>query len=325
MLRRLLRIVLALVAVGFLGYGLAVNWDETTTALAAMSPWAVLGSFAAVLIGQFCMLLAWREILSGLGTRVPVRIAGRIMFVGQLGKYIPGAVWAYAAMMDLGRDHGSPPRRTFATISLGLVINLGVAISIAAATLGTLDAVRQAWYFVLLVPVIIVCLHPRVLTWGLNLALRIARREPLESALPGRTVVLAVAWTVLGWLVYGLHIWLIAGRPDLYVVATGAYAFAWATGILTVVVPAGVGIREGALVLVLGPIIGTPAALAVAIVSRLSFTLADAVAAGISFVAGRRPVAAAQAPSSAVAYADQNGSGSTALTPDRNLSGSPEA
>ncbi|MGP3911879.1 lysylphosphatidylglycerol synthase domain-containing protein [Nonomuraea sp. 10N515B] len=319
MLRRLLRIVLALIAVGFLGYGLARNWEETTAAVAAMSPWAVLGAFLAVLVGQFCMLVAWREILAGLGTWVPLRIAGRIMFVGQLGKYIPGAVWAYAAMMDLGRDHGSPPRRTFATISLGLVINIGVAISIAAATLWTLDAVRQAWYLALLVPVIAVCLHPKVLTWGLNLALRIARKEPLESVLPGRTVVVAVAWTALGWFVYGIHIWLLSGRADLYIIATGAYAFAWATGILTVVVPAGVGIREGALVLVLGPVIGTAPALAVAIVSRLAFTLADATAAGVSFLLGR------QVPRSVPAYAAQNGSGSTALTPDRNLSGSPEA
>ncbi|MGP3932253.1 lysylphosphatidylglycerol synthase transmembrane domain-containing protein [Nonomuraea sp. KM88] len=319
MLRRLLRVVLALVALGFLGYGLAANWEETTAAVAAMSPWAVLGAFAAVLLGQFFMLVAWREILAGLGTRVPLRVAGRIMFVGQLGKYIPGAVWAYAAMMDLGRDHGSPPRRTFATISLGLVINIGVAISIAAATLGSQEVVRQAWYLVLLVPVIVVCLHPKVLTWGLNLALRVARKEPLESVLPGRTVVVAVAWTALGWLVYGVHIWLLAGVTDLYIVATGAYAFAWATGILTVVVPAGVGIREGALVLVLGPIVGTPAALAVAIVSRLAFTLSDATAAGVSWLLGR------QAPSNTPVYADQNGSGSTALTPDRNLSGSPEA
>ncbi|SEM80787.1 lysylphosphatidylglycerol synthase domain-containing protein [Nonomuraea pusilla] len=319
MLRSLLRVALALVALAFLGYGLATNWHQTVEAVAAMSPLAVVGAFAAVLAGQFLMLVAWRRILAGLGTPVPLRVAGRIMFVGQLGKYIPGAVWAYAAMMDLGRDHGSPPRRTFATISLGLVINLGVGLSIAAATLATQEAVRQAWYLVLLVPVIVVCLHPKVLTWGLNLALRVARREPLESALPGRTVAAAVAWTALGWFVYGLHTWLLSGRWDLYVIATGAYAFAWCTGLLTFVVPAGVGVREGALVLVLGPIIGTGPALAAAIVSRVAFTLADATAAGVAFLLGR------QVSSSSATYAAQNGSGSTALTPDRNLSGSPEA
>ncbi|MBB6350745.1 lysylphosphatidylglycerol synthase domain-containing protein [Nonomuraea muscovyensis] len=319
MLRRLLRVVLALVALGFLGYGLARNWDETTAKLAGLSPWVLLGAFAAVLAGQLCHLVAWRQVLAGLGSPLPVRVAGRIMFVGQLGKYIPGSVWAYAAMMELGRDHGSPPRRTFACISLSLVINLGVALAIAAATLAGRDALREAWYLVLLVPVIAVCLHPRVLTWGLNLALRLARKEPLETVLPGRTVLVATAWTALGWFVYGLHIWLLAGRWDLYVVATGAYAFAWATGLLAVVVPAGVGVREGALVLVLAPLVGQGAALAVAVVSRLAFTLADVAAAGVAFLLGR------QRPSSVPVYADQKGSGSTALTPDRNLSGSPEA
>ncbi|MFG1689837.1 lysylphosphatidylglycerol synthase domain-containing protein [Nonomuraea sp. NPDC049269] len=319
MLRRLLRVFLALVALGFLGYGLARNWDETIAAVAALSPWAVLGAFAEVLAGQFCMLLAWRKVLAGLGSPMPLRVTGRIMFVGQLGKYIPGSVWAYAAMMDLGRDHGSPPRRTFACISLSLVINLGVALSIAAATLATQQAVRQAWYLLLLVPVIIVCLHPKVLTWGLNLALHLARKEPLESVLPGRTVLVAVAWTALGWFVYGLHTWLLSGRWDLYVVATGAYAFAWATGLLTFVVPAGVGVREGAMILVLRPLIGDGPSYAVAVVSRLAFTLGDAVAAGIAFLLGR------QASRSTAEYADQNGSGSTALTPDRNRSGSPGA
>ena len=318
MFRRLLRVVLALVALGFLGYGLAANWDETAAAVARISPWAVAGAFGAVLLGQFCMLLAWRQVLAGLGSPLPVRVAGRIMFVGQLGKYIPGAIWAYAAMMDLGRDHGSPPRRTFACISLALVINLGVGIAIAAATLATQEAVRQSWYLLLLLPVIAVCMHPKVLTWGLNLALRLARRETLDTVLPGRRVLAALAWTVLGWLVYGLHTWMLAGRWDLYVVATGAYAFAWSTGLLAFLVPAGVGVREGALVLVLHPIIGTGAALAVAAVSRLAFTLADVTAAGLAFLLGRQP-------SKVAVYDAQNGSGSTALTPDRNLSGSPDA
>ncbi|MFI6596234.1 YbhN family protein [Nonomuraea sp. NPDC050536] len=317
MIRRLVRILLALVALAFLGYGLARNWSATTAALAELSPWALAGAFAAVLAGQYCMLVAWRVVLAGLGSPLPLRTAGRIMFVGQLGKYIPGSVWAYAAMMDLGRDQGSPPRRTFACISLALVINLGVAISIAAATLATQQAVRQAWYLLLLVPVIIVCLHPRVLTWGLNLALRIARREPLESVLPGRTVLVAVAWTALGWFVYGVHAMLLAGRFDLYLICTGAYAFAWASGLLTFVVPAGVGVREGAMWLVLKPLIGDGPALVVAVVSRVLFTLGDAALAGVAFVL--------QPLRRVATYADQNGSASTDLTPDRNRSGSPGA
>ncbi|WP_084962195.1 lysylphosphatidylglycerol synthase domain-containing protein [Thermoactinospora rubra] len=279
------RVALGLVALGFLGYGVARNWADTTAALARLSPWSVAGALAAVLAGQFCMLLAWREILAGLGTRLPLAVAGRILFLGQLGKYVPGSVWAYAAMMELGRHHGSPPRRTFACISLGLVISLGVALSIAAAT--AREAFAEAWYVLLLIPVIAVCLHPRVLTWGLNLALRLARREPLETVLPGRSLLLAVGWTALGWLVYGVHIVLLAGTG--YPVSTGAYAFAWVAGLLTFVIPAGVGVREGALAVVLGPLVGPGLALVTGIVSRLVFTLSELIAAGGFFLLARRP------------------------------------
>ncbi|NUT41943.1 MAG: UPF0104 family protein [Thermoactinospora sp.] len=308
------RVLLALVALAFLGWGVATNWDATSKALADMSVWSVVAALGAVLAGQQCMLLAWRRIMAGLGTPMRVGVAGRIMFVGQLGKYIPGTVWAYAAMMELATKHGSPPRRTFAVISLGLVINLGVALTIAAAT--AQQAFAGARWLMLLIPVIIVCLHPRVLTWGLNLALKIARREPLESVLPGRALLVAVGWTTLGWACWGLHVYLLGGGS--YPLSTGAFAFAWATGLLAFFIPSGIGVREGALVAAIGPLIGVPAALAIGIVSRLVFTLSELIMAALYFfVLGR------QRSSSTSTYDDQNGSGSTALTPDRSSSGTP--
>ncbi|MFD2355573.1 UPF0104 family protein [Nonomuraea ferruginea] len=279
----------------------------------------VAGAFAAVLLGQFCMLLAWRQVLAGLGSPLPVRTAGRIMFVGQMGKYIPGAIWAYAAMMDLGRDHGSPPRRTFACISLALVINLGVGIAIAAATLATQEVVRQAWYLLLLLPVIAVCMHPKILTWG---------GSTWRCGWPAATRSTPCCPAARSWSRP-------PGRCSAGSCTGSTRGCSRAAGTCTSSRPAptrspgrpgcsrswclaGVGVREGALVLVLHPILGTGPALAVAVVSRLVFTLADVTAAGLAFLLGRQP-------SRVAVYEAQNGSGSTALTPDRNLSGSPEA
>ncbi|MCG5218370.1 lysylphosphatidylglycerol synthase domain-containing protein [Streptosporangium soli] len=312
---RLLRVALALVALGFVGYGLARNGEQTLAALGRLSWTSVLGAQVVVLAGLFCMLKAWRVLLAGLGTPLPTGVAAKVLFVGQLGKYIPGSVWSYAAMMELGRDHGCPPRRMFSAVSISIVVSLGCALAVAAATLATQEFLRQAWYLLALIPLIAVGLHPRVLTWGLNLVLRIARREPLDTVLPGRAVLVAAAWTMAGWLIYGVHLWLLApGAP--YTVAVGAYAIAWATGILTVVVPAGVGVREGAMVLALAPVLAAPQALVAAVVSRVVFTLADVIWAGLGFLWARQA-------SRRSMYAAQNGSASTALTPDRNRSGSP--
>lgn len=291
---RLLRVLLALVALAFVGYGLVTNWNETAASIARLSWWSVAGACATVMAGAGLMLVAWRRVIAGLGSHLPIRVAARVLFVGQLGKYVPGSVWAYAAMMELGRDHGCPPKRTFSGTSLGLVISLGCAVALAAATLPftARSVAEQAWYLVFLIPVIIICLHPRILTWGLNLALRIARKDPLEEVLAGRALLDVTAWTMAGWLVYGLHLWLVMGDLtgdfSLFLLGAGAYAFAWATGLLTVIVPAGIGVREGAMVLVLAPAIGTGNAFVAAAISRLAFTFTDVAWAGAGFLLGRR-------------------------------------
>ncbi|MFC4586505.1 lysylphosphatidylglycerol synthase transmembrane domain-containing protein [Sphaerisporangium corydalis] len=290
----LLRVALALVALAFLGYGLSRNWHDSAAALGMLSWWTVAGSVVSVLAGLGFMLLAWRAVLAGFGTPLPLRVAAKVLFVGQLGKYVPGSVWAFAAMMELARDHGSPPRRTFGATVVALVTSLGCAIALAAVTLPltSQDVARQTWYLVALIPLIVVGLHPRVLTFGLNLVLRVARKEPLDRVLPGRAMLVATGWTMIGWLVYGVHIWLLLGdmRPggvSLYAVAAGAYALAWVTGLLTVIIPAGIGVREGAMVLVLAPVLSAPGALVVAIVSRLAFTLGDVAWAGLGFLLAR--------------------------------------
>lgn len=305
----LLRVGLALLALAFLTYGLSRNWNDSVTALSRLSWWTVAGSLAAVLIGLAFMLLAWRAVLAGFGSPLPLGVAAKVLFMGQLGKYVPGSVWAFAAMMELARDHGSPPRRTFGATVVGLVTSLGCALALAAVTLPlTSQAVaRQTWYLLLLIPLIVVGLHPRVLTFGLNLVLRIGRREPLDRVLSGPAMLVATAWTMIGWLFYGVHIWLLLtdmrpGGPSLFAVAAGAYALAWVTGLLTVIVPAGIGVREGAMVLVLAPVLDAPRALVIAIVSRLAFTLADVLWAGLGFLLARRQ---ASADSRASAYVAQ--------------------
>jgi uncharacterized membrane protein YbhN (UPF0104 family) len=58
------------------------------------------------------------------------------------------------------------------------------------------------------------------------------------------------------------------------------YALSVSLGMLTVVLPAGLGAREGLLTLVLATAIPTPAAAAVAIMSRFIVTVVDVVCAG---------------------------------------------
>jgi uncharacterized membrane protein YbhN (UPF0104 family) len=67
-----------------------------------------------------------------------------------------------------------------------------------------------------------------------------------------------------------------------------AYAAAYAAGFLALLTPAGLGIREGVLVVALAPVLPAGPALVVALVSRLWMMLVEAAGAAIAHLVARR-------------------------------------
>ena len=86
------------------------------------------------------------------------------------------------------------------------------------------------------------------------------------------------------WLLYGVALCILVigagGDPSIAVlVALPAVALAMTVGALVVVSPSGIGVREAVLVATLAPVLEPSNALAVALVLRVVFTLADLFAA----------------------------------------------
>ncbi len=297
-----LRAGLLAVAAGLAVYGLASQWDEVHAALAKLAWYDVAGAAACVLAGLGCMLLAWRALLAGLGSALPLPAAIRVMFVGQLGKYVPGAVWALAAQVELARDYDVPRRRSTAASLVGMAVTLVVGL-IAAGVMLPLTSAHAAghyWWVLAVTPLAVACLHPRVIKFGLNLALRVLRRPPLEETVGAAAMARALAWTTLGWLCYGAHAWFLVsdfagkggGAPDkgihTFALALGGYALAWAVGFLIIFFPGGIGPREVALIAVLAPVMPSASALVVALASRVVMTTGDLVWAGTGLALGPR-------------------------------------
>lgn len=66
--------------------------------------------------------------------------------------------------------------------------------------------------------------------------------------------------------------------------ATGAFSGAMVLGFLAVIVPGGLGVREGVLVFLLSSSMPLPVTTLVALLYRLWFTLVEVVLFGISFL-----------------------------------------
>jgi glycosyltransferase 2 family protein len=281
---RLARVALVVLALAFCAYGLFSRRADTWRALTTLSwPYAGAALLAGVL-GLGTWMLAWRTLLAGMGSPLPGRAAVRIYFVSQLGKYIPGSVWALVAQMELAREHRVPRERGGAAALLAMATTIATGCAVAAVTmpLTSPDATRRYWWLLVLAPVFVALLHPRVVTAVLGRALRLFRRPPPARSAGLGTMALAVAWTALGWLLFGAHAWLLvrAAGGSGFFLATGAYALAFTAGFLVVVAPGGVGVREAALAVALGPVLPAGAPLVVALVSRVVLTLADLAWAG---------------------------------------------
>jgi hypothetical protein len=198
---------------------------------------------------------------------------------------VPGQVFAIAAQMELGRTLGAPRSRvgTASLLFMGVLVAAGLLAAAVALPLTSPEALEDYAWVLLLLPAVLAVLHPPVLTRLVALLLKLLRRDPLERPLSRRGVGAALGWALAMWAAYGVHLWLLVrpqdteGRADLLLLSVGAYALAWTAGFLFVIAPAGVGVREAALVACLAPVLDTGSALAVAVLSRVLMTLGDLV------------------------------------------------
>ena len=221
----------------------------------------VVGAVLAVVAGLSCMMLAWRALLTDLGSPLALPAATRVMFLGQLAKYVPGALWAVAAQVSLAQDYQVPKRRSGTASLVSMAITLVVGLVMAAVTLplAYAGALRQYWWVLLCIPVVLAGLYPPITKFGLDILFRIIRQPALEKPLSLNGMARAVGWTALGWVFYGLHAFLLVGdiaggSLHILLLSAGGYALAWAVGFLLIPFPGGIGPREIALIAVLSPV-----------------------------------------------------------------------
>lgn len=285
--RRVLRVAWLLVLFAGLALALRARWAEVRGELATLHGAPLWWSVAVGLAGVGASAGIWHQMLLGIGERLSLRVSLRIFFVGQIGKYLPGAVWPAVTQAALAREHGVPPRATVTAVTLFLWAHLVTGTALAVPVLvfdGNLPTVA-----LLALPALVALLTPRLLNTTLQAILRLARRQPLRRLPDGRHLLGACGWALAMWVCYGVHLQLLTvavGAPVGVVTGTGVFAAAWVVGFVLLIAPAGVGPREGAIVALLP--LSAGAGLVVALASRLVMSVADAVWAVATAVGIRR-------------------------------------
>lgn len=293
-IRRIL-LLLVIIAVGIV---LWRNWDEVAPQISAVSPGAWAAAAVLALISPFLSMLGWRRVLADLGSPLSRANAASVFMVGQLGKYVPGSLWSVLVQTEMARRLGVPRRRTAVVGLISLAMALLTSVGLGLPAIPALVNLGERTTVVLLAlsaVVLVVVLYPPVLNRLVGTGLRLIRRGPLEHDLSGAAIMQMSAWFLLSWTVTGTAMWVFGrelvepGADTAYfaLVCVTGFALASAIGMLSIVIPAGAGVREALLVILLVGMLTAPAAAAVAILMRFLTVLADIVWALSGWLWGR--------------------------------------
>ncbi|MFY1632103.1 lysylphosphatidylglycerol synthase domain-containing protein [Solwaraspora sp. WMMB335] len=315
---RLLNKGFAVLFVGLLAVGLVTvlrtqDFTPVRELAASLDPATVyLAVGAAVTIncvGLVCGFVSWRALFLDLGARVGTPTAARIFFVGFLVKFVPGRFVALPVLVRMGKAIEVGPVRLASVfvLSWSIVALTGLTVGIAAgpAAIGG----GMWWLLAAALPLAVLLVRPDLLDRGVGVAARVLRRPPPDVSASAQGVRRAIVVQTVSWIISGHHLWLLAvtaGAPPgaSYLVCVAGFALATVTGLLVMVAPDGLGIREAVLALALATVMPLPLASTLVLASRLVSVLSDvAVGAGGLLLAQylhRRRLRMAQAQTEAV-------------------------
>lgn len=296
--KRVLRWVVTLAVVGVVGWlfarSLAANWEQVREQHLGFSWWWVLATVcfagAVALTG-----IAWGRIIRWLdpSAQVPAREAIAVQCLSWVLKYIPGQIGSVTnKVLWAGRKGIS---RTLVLISF-LYENLFLQIaSIVPAVVILLLSLGPSLFganatlllapLAVLIPAAVVLYPPAFHALIALPARRLLKAEvPREYFLSAPRAVLSLGEFLLPRLLNGISFVIIAATvsditPQHWLPFIAAYALAGAIGILAILVPSGLGVREAVIVVVLSQYVPTSEAIVISLLARLLATLGDALVA----------------------------------------------
>lgn len=283
---RVAQVALALLIVGIALYKLIGNWQELRAQDIAWSvrPLLLLASVLIVWAAYGMLIEAWRRVVTAMRQRLSYVDAARICMVSNLGKYIPGKVWAIAGNALLAQRAGVEAHAAVAAAILNQALAIGSGVILVGVLSPAALRVYGNGYVVATVALGVLALVA-VLTLTSPHALRLLQRILPASIPPLAPVSLGVMLgsltaNALAWGGYGIAFLVLARglTPDAalkWAQATTVFTISYLVGLVALFAPGGVGVRESAFTLLLAPRLGLKLALALALATRVLLTITE--------------------------------------------------
>lgn len=204
--------------------------------------------------------------------------------VSNLGKYLPGKVWAIAGAALLAERAGVQPGAAVAAAFILQALSLASGLVLVALLAPeAVESLGQGPRIALLI-LALLALGGLVVFAVPPLLARIRRWLPASIAgiepVPPGPLLLGLAANAVAWSAYGLAFLclvrgLTPGADISWGQATAVFTTSYLVGLIAAFSPGGLGTRELAFTLLLAPAVGARVATALAIATRLLLTITE--------------------------------------------------
>jgi glycosyltransferase 2 family protein len=297
-LRRAIEIGIVVLVVVFLVAFLATQWGRLPDYDWEFRPAWLLASAVGASLFYVIQCEAWRVILASLGEHLDARVARSIWGKSLVARYVPTNALMVVGRVVMAERYGVSKRGCLASIVYELGLAVVTAVMVGAyfvITLPQVEDVSARYAILVVVPLALFVLHPRVFRRLADFALGKLGRQPLPATLPfGRVLELALVYLV-GWIAMGGAV--VAFAASVHPLDSGdiayaaaAYPVAFCAAVATFVVPGGLGTRDAALALSLAAVLPGAVATAIAVGFRIFQTVIELLyVAAVTGLARRAP------------------------------------
>lgn len=290
--RRWLGVAARVLIIGTIFYfifaALARNWGELRQHEFSLSWQPIALSYLVFCVYLMNRALIWHWMTHKFACAIPLRQAVAAWFYSLLGKYVPGKVFLLAGRLHFYRREGRSALSVsmcFGLETIGILLASILVLLVAPLFVDLPLVAHYRWPAILLAALLLVAIRPRHLELLANPLLKLARRPPISLPLQYRDALVTIGLFSANWVLLGLGFVLLVNAiypVDLryLVYLAGSFALANMIGLLAIFAPAGIGVREGIMVLALGVLMPKALAVVVALGTRVWMTVGELLAAG---------------------------------------------
>ncbi|MGE4288831.1 MAG: lysylphosphatidylglycerol synthase domain-containing protein [Salinivirgaceae bacterium] len=234
---------------------------------------------ASVLIlwlGFFVSTLSWRKALKVHGVQISVPQAVYSHGISVFAKYIPGKIWVILGRASIVSENGFSLSFT-STISLKeqlVYLLLGLLISLLVLPFVPVHILFTIMVLFTAIGLYLFLFVKSIHLYILSTLFKLVRKKFEVPFITVKDAVPFAKWILVYWSIWSIAFYLLTKSviPETSVFAAFAFPVSVCYGLLAVIVPGGVGVREGILILVLSSLGIAPAqAVTLSIIQRLWF------------------------------------------------------